>query len=105
MQDGRTGLGAVIRDSNGKAIADGVNQAHLRGNVSFAEAEAVKWGLNVAGATELTSLIIESDYLEVVQLVNNIKGSRIEIIWIISENPKSVKEFSGSCSPSCSKTM
>lgn len=38
-------LRVVIRDSNGKVIAVGINQAHLRGNISFAEAEAIQWGL------------------------------------------------------------
>lgn len=68
-------LRVVIRDSNGKVIAVGINQAHLRGNISFAEAEAIQWGLQVAKAV-LTLLNIEAGCLEVVELVTNTKGSR-----------------------------
>lgn len=69
-------LRVVIRDSNGKVIAVGINQAHLRGNISFAEAEAIQWGLQVAKEAVLTLLSIETDCLEVVELVTNTKGSR-----------------------------
>lgn len=68
-------LRVVIRDSNGKVIVVGINQAHLMGNISFAEAEAIQWGLQVAKAV-LTLLSIETDCLEVVELVTNTKGSR-----------------------------
>lgn len=69
-------LRVVIRDSNGKVIAVGINQARLRGNISFAEAEAIQWGLQVAKEAALILLSIETDCLEVVELVTNTKGSR-----------------------------
>lgn len=36
------GVGELIRDSNGKIVAAGVNQNHLKGLVGLAEAEAVQ---------------------------------------------------------------
>ena len=73
----------MIRDSNGKIVAARVNQNLLKGSVSLAEAEAVLWCLQLARSADVTSLIIESDCLEVVQLVNNTRGSRSEIFWTI----------------------
>ncbi|KAK9209155.1 hypothetical protein WN944_001519 [Citrus x changshan-huyou] len=87
------GVGAVIRDSNGKIIAAGINQIHLKGPVSLAEAETVQWGLQLAKEADLTSLIIKSDCLEVVQLVNNTKGSKTEIFWTILEIRNQLKGF------------
>ncbi|KAK9180484.1 hypothetical protein WN943_029693 [Citrus x changshan-huyou] len=87
------GVGAVIRDSNGKIIAAGINQIHLKGPVSLVEAETVQWGLQLAKEADLTSLIIKSDCLEVVQLVNNTKGSRTEIFWTILEIRNQLKGF------------
>ena len=79
------GVGAVIRDSNGKIIAADINQIDLKGPVSLAEAKVVQWGLQLAKEADLTSLIIKSDCLEVVQLVNNTKGSRTKFFWTILE--------------------
>ncbi|KAH9781766.1 putative reverse transcriptase/RNA-dependent DNA polymerase [Citrus sinensis] len=87
------GVGAVIRDSNGKIVAAGVNQNLLKGSASLAEAEAVLWGLQLARNADVSSLIIESDCLEVVQLVNNTKGSRSEIFWTILAIQNQMKIF------------
>lgn len=78
-KDQLVGLGAVVRDSTEKVMAAGYQQTQLKGNVSFAEAEAIKWGMQVAREAAVDSVIIESDYLDVVELVNNTKGSRSEI--------------------------
>lgn len=45
-EDQKTDLGAVIRDSKGNVIAAGAKQAHFRGNVNLAEAEAIQWASN-----------------------------------------------------------
>ena len=73
----------MIRDSNVKIIAAGINQNLLKGSVSLAEVKAVLWGFQLARSGDITSLINESDCLEVVQLVNYTKGSRTEIFWTI----------------------
>ncbi|KAL9444025.1 hypothetical protein AB3S75_017242 [Citrus x aurantiifolia] len=70
-------LGTVMDEINCFTYESGkVNQIHLKGPVSLAEVETVQWGLQLAKEVYLTSLIIKSDCLEVVQLVNNTKGSR-----------------------------
>lgn len=78
-------LGAVIRDSRGRLVAAGVSHASLRGSVSLAEAEAVQWGIKVAREAALTSVIIETNCLELAELINNTRSSRTEIFWIISD--------------------
>ena len=52
-------LGVVIRDSNSKIIGTAVKTSQLWKDVAYAEAEAMKWGLEVAK--------------EVADLVNNKK--------------------------------
>ncbi|XP_024043083.1 uncharacterized protein LOC112099827 [Citrus clementina] len=47
-KDQKTGLGAIIRDAEGKILAVGIKQAQFRERVSLAEAEAILWGLQVA---------------------------------------------------------
>lgn len=43
-----SGLGAVIRDSTGNAIVAAVKTSRFHGDVSYTEAEAVRWGLQAA---------------------------------------------------------
>lgn len=75
----------VIRGTNGKVIAAGINQSSLKGTVSNVEAEAMLCGIQVSREANLASLIIESDCLELVQLVNNTKGSKTKKFWTILE--------------------
>ena len=42
------GVGAVIRDFNGKIVAAGINQNYLKGSVALAKAEVVQRGLQLA---------------------------------------------------------
>lgn len=78
------GLGAVIIDELGHVRAAAVKVSKLQGDVSYAEAEAMEWGLLVARDTEMTAVIVESDAHGVVNLVNNKQGSRSEIYWVVS---------------------
>ena len=91
--DQMVGLGAVIRNSEAKVVAAGVQISSLKGGVSYAEAEAIQWGFQVAKEASISSLIVESDCLEVVELINNTKGSRTEIFWVIAEIQKQSKQF------------
>ena len=75
-RDQKTGLRAVIRDANGKILAVGIKQCQLRERVSLAEAETIHWGLQVDKQASTSSLIVENDCKEVVELLNNTKGSR-----------------------------
>ena len=70
-KDHRVGLGALVRNSVGKVVAASFYQSQFKGSVSFAKAEAVQWGIQVAREAGITSCIIESDCVEVVELVNN----------------------------------
>lgn len=94
-KDQMAGLRAVIKDSRGKIVAAGISQAHLRGNVSYteAEAEALQWGLKVTREAGLNSVIIETDCLEVAELINNTNGSRTEIFWTISDIRNQRRDF------------
>ena len=53
------GLGAVIRDSENKFVATGIMQTGMKENVSYAEAEAIEWGLKLTRRATLSTLIIE----------------------------------------------
>ncbi|XP_015387831.1 uncharacterized protein LOC107177858 [Citrus sinensis] len=73
-KDQVTGLGAVIRNSDGLVIVAGIKQAQLREGVSFAEAEAIQWGLQVAKKAAISNLIVETNCKEVTELINNTKA-------------------------------
>ncbi|KAL9415133.1 hypothetical protein AB3S75_043414 [Citrus x aurantiifolia] len=49
------------------------------------EAEAILFGIQVAQQAECLPMIIESDSIEVVELVLNRKGSMTEISWTVEE--------------------
>ncbi|KAK9208996.1 hypothetical protein WN944_001357 [Citrus x changshan-huyou] len=91
------GLGAVIRDENGNVIAAAIKVSKFYGDVCFAEAEAVEWGLQVARNASIESLIVESDAQEIVKLVNTNRGCRSEIFWTISDVQNMLKNFSSVC--------
>ncbi|KAH9708382.1 hypothetical protein KPL70_012867 [Citrus sinensis] len=91
------GLGAVIRDEAGNVIDAAVKVSKFYGDVFIAEAEAIKWGLQLAGNVCIEYLIVESDAQEVVKLVNNSRGCRSEIFWTISEVQRVLKSFSSVC--------
>ena len=59
--------------------------AEFHGSIAFAEAEATKFGLEIAEQAGCLPLIVETDSQEVVDLVLNRKGARKEIFWLISE--------------------
>ncbi|KAH9754587.1 putative reverse transcriptase/RNA-dependent DNA polymerase [Citrus sinensis] len=92
-RDQVAGLGAVIKDPSGKIVAADTKQVPLREGVSFAEAEAMEWGLQVAKELSLSALIMETDCKEVVDLLNNTKGSRIGISWVISDIQEQRRDF------------
>ena len=87
-----TGLGFVIKDSSQKTIAAAVRCIKSYEDTSFAEAEAAKWGLYIAQTARLSSVIIEFNSLEVVELINNRKSSRTEIYWPIYDIISSSKK-------------
>ncbi|XP_024041999.1 uncharacterized protein LOC112099126 [Citrus clementina] len=89
----RVGLGVVVRNDNGDIVAAAIKPSTFNGEVSFAEAEAIEWEMQVAGSAGITSVIFESDCQVAVDLANNRKGSKTEIFWVISEIKSRIKDF------------
>ena len=83
----------MIRDVTGNFIAAAVKTSRFHGDVSYAEAEAVRWGLQAAVDAGLSSLIIETDSQMVADLINNRKGNKNEIYWVISEIQNKLKDL------------
>lgn len=67
-----------------KIVVAGIKQTRLKETVSYAEAEAIEWGLKVARSAAPSSLLIGIDCLEVPELGNSTKGTKIGIWWIIT---------------------
>ena len=53
----RVGLGVVVRNDNGDIVAAAIKLSTFNREVSFAEAEAIEWGMQVAGSAGITSVI------------------------------------------------
>lgn len=47
LRDQRAAFGVVIKESRSNTVAVGINQVQFKGNVSWAEAGAVQWGIKV----------------------------------------------------------
>ncbi|KAL9423014.1 hypothetical protein AB3S75_035159 [Citrus x aurantiifolia] len=80
-----TGLGAVIRNSKGQVLGAAVRSTTFQEDITTAEAEAVKWGMEMAKKARLMDVIVETDCMEVVNLANNETSNRKEIMWTILE--------------------
>lgn len=86
-------MGAVIRDLNNKVIVVAVKSTQFTGDVKTVEAEAIEWGLVVVKGASLHCLMVETYCQDVVQLVNNKKGSSSEIMWVISKIQNQSKDL------------
>lgn len=53
-----------------------VMTTQFTGDLKTAKADAVEWGLVMAKNATLRSLMVETDYQDVVKLVNNKEGSK-----------------------------
>ena len=80
----RVGLGIVIRNSEGKFITAAIKPTKWLDRVDYAEAEATRFGLEVAESAGCLPLIVETDSNEVTDLVSARKSTKAEIFWIIS---------------------
>ena len=86
-------LGVVIKDSNGNIVSAGIKQAHLKKDISFAEAEAIEWGLEVVRTANWSSLTMETDCKDAADILNNTKDSRTSISWVITKIQNKKKDF------------
>ena len=73
------GMRAVIRENNSNFVVTAIKATKLHGDVAFAGAEAMSWGLDVAKHAGLSNILVESDSQDVIDLVNNRKSSRTKI--------------------------
>ncbi|KAH9735301.1 polyubiquitin 3 [Citrus sinensis] len=96
LSDQTAGLGVIIRDSGGKAIAAAVQKVSFRGDVVYMEAAAINLGIQVAQNAKFLPIIVESDSKEVVDLARNRRGCLSEIFWQISAIQASLKSLNQS---------
>ncbi|XP_024041739.1 probable H/ACA ribonucleoprotein complex subunit 1 [Citrus clementina] len=92
-QSQKAGLGVVIRNDKGDVVAAAIKPSSFNGDVPFAEAEAIEWGMQVAKRAGINAVILESDCQVAIDLTNNRKGSKAEIFWVVSEINERRKEF------------
>ncbi|KAJ4702817.1 Ribonuclease H-like domain containing protein [Melia azedarach] len=81
----KAGIGAVIKNSDGKLTAAAVKTTSYKGDVEIAEAEAIIFGVEVALEARLSPIIIESNSLNIVNMVNKKLHSSSEVCWLISD--------------------
>ncbi|KAJ4717566.1 Ribonuclease H-like domain containing protein [Melia azedarach] len=84
-EGGIAGLGCIVRNSDGAVMASATIKKLVSGDVEQAEALAILEGVKIACDSGLQPLIVESDAINVVNLINGKLSSKGEIIWIISE--------------------
>lgn len=72
-------MGNAIRDANKNLVAAAIKITKFYSNVAFAKAKAMNWGLDIASNGGLSSIIIESDFQDIIHFVNSRKSSRTEI--------------------------
>ncbi|XP_024033543.1 uncharacterized protein LOC112095669 [Citrus clementina] len=89
----RVGLGIVIRNSEGKLITAAIKPSKWLDRMDYAEAEATRFGLEVAEIAGCLPLIIETDSKEVLDLVSARKSTKAEIFWIVSEVQETMKRL------------
>ena len=85
IQEQRVGLGILIRDSEGGFVAAAMKTSKFYDNITYAEAEAINLGIEVAGGAAIRSLVIESDCLEAVNQISAKHRNNSVLSWIISE--------------------
>ncbi|XP_074302520.1 uncharacterized protein LOC141634127 [Silene latifolia] len=67
--DAEVGLGVVGRDSNGEMVLVASKRCRAGWSVKMAEAKAVLFGMEIAKRLELSSIIVETDALNVIHVV------------------------------------
>lgn len=60
-KQGKVGLGLVIINSDGKCVTAAMKPSIFHGSVAFAEAEATRFGLEIAENARCLPLIIETN--------------------------------------------
>lgn len=79
------GIGVLVRNSAGDVMAASTFQVLFLGDVEFVEAITVQKGIQFATDIGLVPAIIESDSLNVVNLIGNKITNKCEVGWLISD--------------------
>lgn len=79
------GIGVLVRNSAGDVMAASTFQVLFLGDVEFVEAITVQKGTQFATDIGLVPAIIESDSLNVVNLIGNKITNKCEVGWLISD--------------------
>ena len=79
------GIGVLVRNSAGDVMAASTFQVRFLGDVEFVEAITVQKGIQFATDIGLVPAIIESDSLNVVNLIGNKITNKCEVGWLISD--------------------
>ena len=85
VQNGKVSYGAGIRNHEGLVMLAETNFGNYCEDVAIAEAEAICFGIQLAKETGLFPLMIESDSLFVIQLIQGKQHTRTKLLWIISD--------------------
>lgn len=74
-QKQQVGLAVFLKNFNSKIITALVKTSQLWKDATYAEAEVMEWGLKLAREATMSHLIMETNCQEIIDLVNNKKGS------------------------------
>lgn len=58
-EQGKKGLGVIIRNSDSQCVAVAIKPSKFHGNVAFAEAEAINFGVEITEKAGCIPLIVE----------------------------------------------
>ena len=81
----RAGLGAIVRNWKGEIMAAGIQSTNFHGDLEYAEAEAIYFGIKMAIDAGLVPLMVESNSKTAVSLVKGSDKRLKEISWLIGE--------------------
>lgn len=99
------GLGILIKDSKGGFVAAAMKTSKFFDNITYAEAEAINLGFEVAKGAAIQSLVMESDCLEAINQISAKQNmNNAELSWIISEvqnHMQRLKEVKVQFAPRC----
>ncbi|KAJ4708958.1 Ribonuclease H-like superfamily protein [Melia azedarach] len=77
------GLGAVIRNSKGQFMAASICKKTFTSDIEFAKVEAAVEGIKLAIDLGIVPVVIELDFINVVDLINGKQVSNKKIGWLI----------------------
>ena len=83
IQNGKVSYRTVIRNHEWLIMLAETNFGNYCEDVAIVEAEAIRFDIRLAKETGLSPLMIESNSLFVIQLIQGKQHTRTELLWII----------------------